>query len=83
MIIEVVDVDENEKEVSRRVIALEDVPSAARAGGWCWPAIEGESDSRPLPIAADILMDHLKDGDEALLYDIDGLPKVRLTPVRH
>lgn len=79
----VIQFDESESEVSRSVISLDDVASAAFLGGWCWPAIEGESDSLPLPVAADILVDHLKGGDKAFLCDIGGRSLVQLTPYSH
>jgi hypothetical protein len=53
---------------------------AARRAGWCWPPIEGEPDSRPLLIATDILEDHLRSGDQALLCSADGRRFVRLAP---
>jgi hypothetical protein len=83
MNIEIVDIDHNGTEAPGRIITIDDITSAVLTGRWHWPAIEDESDSQPLPVAADILMDHLKDGDEAALCDADGRPLMRLTPLRH
>jgi hypothetical protein len=58
-----------------------DAARAAQAAGWCWPRIEGEPDSLPLLVAADILADHLRSGDEVLLCSADGARFVRLVPV--
>ncbi len=55
---------------------------AAALAGWCWPPIEGDADSVPLPVAADILVDLLRDGSEALLCSLDGQRFVRLVPTR-
>ena len=56
---------------------------AAALAGWCWPPIEGEADSEPLAVTADILADHLRDGREALLCSLDGQRFVRLVPTSH
>ena len=61
----------------------DDAAGAAALAGWCWPPIEGEADSAPLPVAADILADQLRDGSEALLCSLDGQRFVRLVPTRH